>query len=107
LIFRQRRRRVGSVVGNLVVILFACLIGIALVLLVLILGLRLLVLGRLLLLRLSRVIGSRGGRRGRTPADRSSSVIGDRRQVSILRRVHLIGIVLVATRGRNGQQQYR
>jgi hypothetical protein len=110
LIFRQWRRRVGSVIGNLLVTLFAWLIGIALVLLILILGLGLLVLVRLLLLRLSGlsgVIGSRGSRRGRTLADRSGSVIGDRCKVSILRRVHLIGVVLAATRGQKSQQQCR
>jgi hypothetical protein len=115
LIFRQRRRWLRGVLRNLVLIsLTARLIGVALVLLVRILSLRLLVLSRLLLPRLlilSRplllrllcgVIGSRGCSLG----DRSSAVIGDRRKVSILRSIHLIGIVLVATRNKDSQQQH-
>jgi hypothetical protein len=100
------------------------LIGIALVLLILIL--RLLVLGLLLLLRLLRrllrALGriSRGGawllrrsrvgrgtRGGLTLVHRgSSTVIADRREVSILRRIHLIAIVLMATGRQNSQHQY-
>jgi hypothetical protein len=112
LIFRQRWRRFRSVFRDLILV---ALIGIALVLLILIL--RLLVLGRLLLLRLlllrlllralSGVSGSRGSCRGRTLVDGSSaSVIADRRKVSILRRVHLIAIVLVAPCRQDNQHQY-
>jgi hypothetical protein len=134
LILRQRRRRRGSVLGNLVLV---TLIRIALVLLILILRLlilrlllllRLLILGLLLLLRLLLLLGillralrgisgsrvslrsrsrvDRGTRRGCTLVDwSSSSGIADRREVSILRSVHLIAIVLVAPCRQNSQHQ--
>jgi hypothetical protein len=122
------RRRLGSVIRNLVLV---ALVGITRVLLILIL--RLLVLGLLLLLRLlllvrrllrrwlrtlrwisrssrwllssSRVGG--GTRRNLTLIHRgSSTVVADRREVSILRRVYLIAIVLVATGRQNSQHQH-
>ncbi len=131
MILRQRRRGFGSVLRDLVLVtLIGCLIGIALLLILilrllilswlLLLG-RLLVLGLLLLrgrllgilLRtLRRISGSRirrgrvgwGTCRGCNLVNRGgSSRIANRRKVSILRRIHLIAIVFVTTRCQNSQ----